>query len=103
MNFKVSTEFTIKKRLDLQTSFKYRSPRKTSQGMHKSSYNLDFGASVDIFKKKGKLTLTLQDVLDSRKWRWESEGENFDIHGDFQWRSGRRVKLSFNYRLERSK
>jgi outer membrane receptor protein involved in Fe transport len=101
MDFKVSTKFTAAERLDLQPSFRFRSPSKTSQGSRKASYALDFAAGLKVFKNKGKLTLTFEDILDSRKWRWSSSGEYFDISGDFQWRQGRRVKLAFNYRLER--
>jgi len=99
MNFKVSTKFTVAEKLDLQPSFRFRSPHSTSQGSVKASYALDFAAGLKVFKGKGKLTFSFQDILDSRKWRWESSGEYFDIDGEFQWRNGRRAKLSFNYRL----
>jgi len=99
MNFKISTKFTVADKLDLQPSFRYNSPTTTGQGRIKSSYALDFAAGLKVFKGKGKLTFSFQDILDSRKWRWESSGENFEIDGDFQWRNGRRAKLSFNYRL----
>jgi outer membrane receptor protein involved in Fe transport len=103
MDFKLSTKFTIADNLDLQPSFRFDSPHRTAQGSRKATYALDFAAGLKVFKGKGKLTFSFQDILDSRKWRWESSGENFDINGDFQWRQGRRVKLSFNYRLEKEK
>lgn len=100
-DFKVSTEFTIADRLDLQPSFNYRSKRKSAQGISKSNYGLDFAAGLDVLKGKGKLTFSFRDILDSREWRWINETDEFRIEGDFQWRQGRQVLLSFNYRLEK--
>lgn len=103
MHLQASTKVTIVKRLDVQCSLRYRSPRKTSQGRRKASYSVDLGASIDVFKKKGTITLSVRDLFDTRRHRWVTEGENFRTEGNFQWRTARQVKLSFNYRLNKEK
>ncbi len=103
IQLKATTKFTVVKRLDLQTSFNYDSPRLTAQGKRKTSYSLDFGASLSVLKNKGRVTLGVTDIFNTRLRRWINEGENFKIEGDFRWRQPRQVKLSFNYQLEKKK
>ena len=103
MDFRISTKFTIVERLNIQPTYYFRSPAKTAQGSYKSSMYLDIGASIDVFKKKGTLTLSVTDIFDTRRWRWTSEGEGFMIDGEFQWRTARGAKLSFNYQLDKRK
>ena len=100
-DLQINTTFTIIDPLDLQLSLDYDSPRNTTQGERKSSYAIDIGASLDVFKKKGKLTLMMRDILNTRQRRWTTEGENFRTEGDFRWRVGQQVRLSFNYQLNK--
>ena len=60
------------------------------------------GLSRDVLKNKGTLTLTLNDVFNSRKRRYTTEGENFFSQGEFQWRS-RQFTVALNYRLNQKK
>ncbi|MEZ5004203.1 MAG: outer membrane beta-barrel family protein [Chitinophagales bacterium] len=103
MNFQISTKFTVAKILDLQPSFNYRSKEQTAQGIRKASYALDFGAGVEVLKGKGKLTLSVTDIFNTRRRRWISETDEFRIEGDFRFRQSRQVKLSFNYILDKKK
>lgn len=97
-----SSKFTIKKKTDIQLTYRYRAPQQTTQGSRKAMYNVDIAASRDILKDKGTLSLSVRDVFNSRRWRYIYEGENFFTEGDSQWRA-RSVVLTFNYRLNQKK
>jgi outer membrane receptor protein involved in Fe transport len=99
-DFKTNSQWTILKRVDVQLSFDFEGPRNTAQGRSLSRYNLEFGASVDVFKQKGTVTLSVRDIFNTRVRRWETTGPDFRTEGDFQWRQTRMVKLSFNYRFK---
>jgi outer membrane receptor protein involved in Fe transport len=97
-----TSKLTLWKKLDVQTTFNYRAPRKTTQGENKAMYNADLGMSIDVLKNNGTLTLSSRDLFNTRRWRHTSEGENFYTRGDFQWHS-RSISLTLNYRLNQKK
>ncbi|TNE60039.1 MAG: TonB-dependent receptor [Bacteroidetes bacterium] len=99
---RVSSRISLWKKVDIQKTFNYRAPRNTTQGRSKAMYHLDLAASMDILKSKGTLTLSVQDVFNTRRWRYITEGVDFYTEGDFQWRA-RQVNLTFSYRINRSK
>ncbi len=99
---RTSSRLTLWKKVDVQTTFNYRAPRKTTQGQSKAMYHFDLGASTDILKNNGTLTLSVRDVFNTRRWRSATEGDNFYAENDFQWRA-RQVSLTFSYRLNRQK
>ena len=97
-----STKFTIAKKVDIQTSFRYRAPRQSAQGIRLSMYWWDLGASVDVLKGNGTVTFRVRDLLNSRKRRWELNTPELVSTNDFQWRS-RQFVLSFSYRINQKK
>ncbi|MEX0965880.1 MAG: TonB-dependent receptor [Bacteroidia bacterium] len=97
-----SSKIKIKQRVDLQTTFFYRAPRITTQGRRKSLYMVDAGASTEVLKGKGTLTLSCRDLLNSRKWRSITETADYYAESEFQWRA-RQVLLSFSYRINQNK
>jgi len=97
-----TSRFTVFKNTDLQVRFDYRAPEQTTQGSRKAMYSIDLGASRDILKQQGTLTLSVRDLLNSRRMRYISEGDNFYANGDFQWRA-RQITLTLNYRLNQAK
>ncbi|NNC85878.1 MAG: TonB-dependent receptor [Bacteroidia bacterium] len=97
-----SVRYMYKRKLSIQTSLRYRSPTEGVQGERKASYSWDAGASMDILKGKGTVSLNARDLLNSRKRRSETVGENFISTSEFQWRS-RTVTLGFNYRINQKK
>ena len=48
------------------------------------------------------ITLSIRDLLNSRKHRYETFGDNFYSAGEFQWRS-RSINLNMNYRINQKK
>ncbi len=60
------------------------------------------GASKDILKKKGTLTLSVRDLLNSRRRRSILDTAATYQESNFQWRS-RQATLTLNYRLNQDK
>lgn len=97
-----TTKFTVFKKLDIQSSFRYRAPRNTSQGRSLSMYSWDAGLALDVLKGNGTITFSAKDILNTRKRRWEIDTPTFVSTNDFQWRS-RQFVLSFTYRINQKK
>jgi iron complex outermembrane receptor protein len=99
----INTRISIGERLDIQPSFDYDAPQRTTQGRRLAIYNFDIGASLDILDGKGTLTLTGRDLFNTRKRRTEIDQPNYQLESVFQWRQRRQVVLTFNYRLNKEK
>ncbi len=99
---RVSSKWNFQRKFSLQTSFKYDSPRNSTQGRHRSSYNWDAGFGLDVLKGNGTITFSARDMLNTRKRRFAISGDNFYNESEFQWRS-RQFTLSFNYRINQKK
>jgi ferric enterobactin receptor len=97
-----TSKLTLWKKLDVQTTFNYRAPRETTQGEQKAIYYADLGVSMDVLKNNATLTLSGRDLLNTRRRKYITEGENFYTRGDFQWRSGS-VALTLIYRVNQKK
>jgi len=88
---------------DFQARFNYRAPRETPQGRRKDMAMLDLGWSKDFLKSKNlTATLSVKDVFNTRRRRYETFGDNFYGEGDFQWRS-RSASLTLSYRVNQKK
>ena len=99
---RVMSQMKIKKEWDFQTTLHYRAPQEVPQGRRKSYFVVDLGLSRDVMKGKGTLMLSVRDLFNTRKWRYETITPDYTSDGDFQWRS-RTAVLSFNYRLNQNK
>jgi hypothetical protein len=60
---------------------------------------MDLSGSKDVLKGRGKLILTVADILNSRRDRYIVEGPGFVTTGDFQ-NVVRQVNLTLNYRIK---
>ncbi len=97
-----SSKIKFWKDAEFQTRLWYRAPEATTQGKRKSMYSLDLGLSKDLMKKKATLTLSVRDLLNTRKYRHETFGEGFFMESLYQRRAGQ-TTLSFNYRINQKK
>jgi hypothetical protein len=98
---RINSRFSLKP-FDFQVNFNYRAPQQSTQGLRKSRYFVDLGFNKDIMKQKATISVRVRDLLNTRKWRTETYGENFFIENEFQWNS-RQVTIGFNYRLNQRK
>ena len=104
--FNWNTRFSVKYALDKLTDFQltgmYRAPNNSAQGKVKSMTSINLAASRDILKKNGTITFSVQDILNTRRWRSITETENFYSESDFQWRP-RQFQLTLSYRFNQKK
>ena len=99
---RVSSKLKLWEKLNIQTTFNYRAPRLTTQGREKALYHADLGMAMDVLKNKGTLTLSVNDVFNTRRRRYITQGVDFYTEGSFQWRA-RQISLTFSYRINRQK
>jgi ferric enterobactin receptor len=97
-----SSRFSLAKGLDIQFRANYEAAQKTIQGKRLPLTYFDLSAGKEIFKGQGSLSFNIMDVLNSRKMRTITEGENFYAEGNSQFRR-RQINLSLNYRINQSK
>ncbi len=97
-----TSRITLWKNTDIQLRLGYRAPRETTQGKRQGVFSTDLAISRDILKNNGTLTLSVRDLFNTRKWRYETILDDFYSKGNFQWRS-RTVRLTLNYRLNQKK
>jgi len=102
MSGRATSQMSFSNDFDIQVSAFYRAPEKNTQGTRKAFYMLDLGFSKEVLDKKGTLALNVRDLLNSRKWRSTTSGDDFFYDSEFQWRT-RTITLSFDYRIKSSK
>jgi hypothetical protein len=102
METKTTSRLTIGKKIQTQLTFGYTAPRTTTQGISKATAALDFAIGMDFLKHNGTLTLSVDDICNSRRRRSFSEDETFFSEDNFLWQS-RTILLSFYYRFNQRK
>ena len=101
-NGRFNSKISLKKWFDFQMNVNYIAPQNTTQGKRKSITTIDLAFARDILKNNGTLTLSVRDLLNSRKYRYDIIEEDYISTGEFQWRRTQ-VTLGFNYRLNQGK
>lgn len=95
---RVSNRFTLPAKFSLQLSGHFRGPSKSAQSKRKSMYGMDLSISKELFNDRASFTIGVRDLLNSRKFRMTSFGENFEQDREFRW-NVRSVNFSFSYRF----
>jgi len=99
---RATSQMSFSNDFNVQLSAFYRAPERTTQGTRKAFYMVDLGFSKEVLEKKGTLALNVRDLLNSRKWRTTTVGDDFFYDSEFQWRTTT-VTLSFDYRINSNK
>jgi len=99
---RVMSQMKIKKLWDFQTSLSYRAPQEVPQGRRKSYFVIDLGLNRDVMKGNGTVTLSVRDLFNTRKYRYETITSTYTSDAVYQ-RRARSVLLTFNYRLNQKK
>ena len=92
----ISSDFALPKAIKLQASANYRSPRSTAQGKMLHNYSVNMGLKKNFLSQKLSATLTLRDLLNSRKRRSETWDDTFHQNSEFKF-SGRTLTLTLAY------
>ena len=84
--------------ISLQATGSYNSKQIIAQGHREASYRLDLGARKFFFDRKINLSISVQDILNSRSWHSITSGNGFKQDSD-SWRKGGvfRFTLSYNF------
>ena len=96
-----TSRFNLNNSSFLQVRGNYEAPFNTAQGKRKALYFLDLAYNREIFNGKGRLTLNIADVFNSRKIRTISRGANF-IADKISQRIRRQINLTISYRLKQA-
>lgn len=103
MSGRLTSRITAIYGTDFQIRGNYRAPRQTAQGRNKAMGSIDLGISRDFLKSKNlSLTLSVRDILNSRRRNYIQEGDYFFTEGSYFWR-GRSIRLSASYRINQQK
>lgn len=94
-----TSRFTLRNGLDIQFRGNYEARQKTAQGVRKGIVFFDFSIAKAILNQRGNLVLNINDMLNSRRNRFISEGTNFFTEGDIQ-SLRRQINLTLNYRIK---
>ncbi len=97
-NMKMTNTFKFDQGWNIQISAKYRSPKTILQGDIKAMYYADLAIKKSILKDKGSLNLRVSDIFNTRRFKYHSEGFNFE-QNDYHKRESQIVYLSFSYRF----
>lgn len=95
---RVNSRMKFWKKLDVQLMFNYRGPENRPQGKRKAIAFLNAGLSLDVFGGNGTLDLNVNDVFNSRLYRFITDIPGLYSEGNFRWRQ-RTVTLGLTYRL----
>lgn len=96
-----TSRFNLTNSSYLQVRGNYEAPFNTAQGRRKALYFMDLAYNREIFKGKGRLTLNIADVFNSRKIKTTARGDNF-IADKISQRIRRQINLTISYRLKQA-
>lgn len=97
-----SSKLNIFYDIQFQVNFDYRAPREIPQGEIKEMWYIDFGITRDFLDNQMTVTLSGNDIFNTRKRRMITRGEDFYFNQDFNWHSGY-FTLTFSYRFNQEK
>ncbi|MEP4532521.1 MAG: outer membrane beta-barrel family protein [Cyclobacteriaceae bacterium] len=100
---RISNIFKLGEKTDAQLNLNYRAPENRPQGKRYAMSSLDLGISRDVFGEDGTISLSVTDLFNTRKYRFETQTENFYEKGYWQRRRGPSAQLTFIYRLNQKK
>lgn len=101
-NTKISNNFSLPNKFNFRVNGNYRTGQNNAQSIRKPSYSIDLALSKDILKGAGTFSLSVRDLLNSRKMIKESFGEGYVSDMEMQWRT-RQISLNFSYRINQNK
>lgn len=99
---RLNSQISLPGKIDWQTRAMYMGPSETAQSKRDGIISINLSFSKDILKDKGTLSLSVSDLLNSRKRKSTSYTPTTISNGEFQWRT-RQVLLNFTYRFNQKK
>jgi outer membrane receptor protein involved in Fe transport len=97
LNLRLSNSFTATKNLRFQLFAMYRGGGESIQFEVDPMWMINAGASLNVLKGKGTLTLRMNDIFEGMKFKFKSENP-YPSNGQFNWES-RTGYVGFMYRF----
>lgn len=82
--------------LSFQATGNYNAPQAVAQGTREANYSMDAGLKKNFFNKTLSVSLNARDILNSRRWKTETSGENFTQYSE-RWRGKRQFGITLTY------
>lgn len=82
--------------LSFQATGNYNSRQAVAQGTRKANYSMDAGLKKSFFNRTLSISINARDILDSRRWKTETSGDNFVQYSE-RWRGGRQFGITATY------
>ena len=95
-NSKLLTSVTLPFNTTLQLQANYKSPKILAQGTISEMYWGDVSMAKKVLNNKGKITLKLSDVTNTRQYAFTIDGDNF-YQESYRKRQSRILWLGFSY------
>ena len=95
---RLNNTYTLPGKINWQTRLFYRGPFETAQSRNEGILSTSLAFSKELFKDKGNIALSVEDLFNSRKRRGDSFTPNTVVYSEFQWRE-RSFNLTFTYRF----
>ena len=101
-NSRLNNTFVLAENTKLQVDGMYNSPSVTAQGRREGFMFTNIALRQDFFNKKLATTIGIRDVLNTAKFEFSSEGENFSTYRKFDMNSPI-VSLTISYKINNYK
>ena len=98
VNLRTGQTFTLPYNLNLQANAFWVLPRKTIQGRFYGFNFIDLALQKDIMNEKASVIIRVTDVLNNRRFRFETEDDVALIDSEF-YRQSRRFYIGFSYKI----
>ncbi len=99
---RINSRMDLPSHIDFQLMFNYRAPYQTTQGRRDPYSYVDVGFSRDVLGDRGTVSLSVNDLFNTRRYGGTTRGDNFYIEQEYR-RSTRQVVVGFTYRLNQEK
>lgn len=99
---RLNNKYTLPGKIDWQTRLNYRGPRLDAQNETEGIFSMNMAFSKDVFKERGSITFTINDLLNSRIRKTNTVTPTFETNSEFQ-RRFRTFNLAFTYRFNQKK
>ncbi|HRP89732.1 MAG TPA: TonB-dependent receptor [Edaphocola sp.] len=95
---RTSINVSLPQQWRVQLSGVYEAPTVSLQGKRLSMYFMDFAMSKNVLKNRGTLGFTVNDLLNSRRWRGTVNTPEIQSQTMFQWKQ-RSARVTFTWRI----
>ena len=99
---RISSRITLPFKIDWQTNATYNAPQNNFQGKSIGVFAANLALSKDIMKDKATISLSVNDVFNSRKRIMQTNLPTLSSYSEIQFRE-RQINLSFTYRFNKQK